>query len=113
MTLTIQAEAPPLTVLENGTVRIAGSRVNLEFVVEAYLSGMTAERIAEEFPTLQPADIHAVIGWFLRHRAEVETYMGEQERDGARIEEAIVRSQGHGAEFKKKLLARRTGTINE
>ena len=31
----------------------------------------------------------------------------------AQIEEAIKNSQGSGAEFKKKLLARKAGTINE
>lgn len=35
------------------------------------------------------ADVYAVFTYYLRHRAEVEAYLGEQERDASQIQEQI------------------------
>lgn len=53
----------PLTNTEFGTVRVSGSRVSLDSVVYHYEQGATPERIAESFPSLNLADIYAVIAY--------------------------------------------------
>ena len=61
----------PLTLTENGTIRVTGSRVSLEAVVYQYEQGNSAEQIHEGFPSLRLADIHAVISYYLNHRDQV------------------------------------------
>jgi uncharacterized protein (DUF433 family) len=74
--ITIEAEAVPLEWQEDGRVlRVRGTRVPLETIVRAYRAGLTAEQIADEFDTLLLADVYSVLGYMLRHRADVERYM--------------------------------------
>ena len=42
----------PLVVGEDGTIRVAGSRVTLDSILHAYRSGDTVEQILDSFPSL-------------------------------------------------------------
>lgn len=77
------AELVPITVSEEGTtVYINNTRVTLDSVVEAFLEGATPEEIVYRYPSFDLADAYAVVGYYLRHRAEVQRYL-EQRRDHA------------------------------
>ncbi len=80
MSLTIHADPLPLAADAAGTVRVAGTRVTLETIIEHFRSGASAEAIAERFPVLSAADVHAVLAYYLRHRDEVDHYIAEQDR---------------------------------
>lgn len=110
MSLVIKPEFPPLRVLENGSVRIAGTRIGLEHVVANYRNGWSPERIVEEYSTLNLADVHAVIAWYLRHRDEVDHYMTEQDQTAERVREEVERVGMGGATLKEKLKRRREGS---
>lgn len=69
--LLFHAEPPPLRVDEGGAVRVGKSRVSLDVVVEQYENGMTPEDLVRAYDSLDLADVHAVIAYYLRHRAEV------------------------------------------
>lgn len=106
MTFDIRAEPTPIHVDEHGVARVGGTRVTLETVLWAYVQGSSAEQIAESFPTLELADIHAVIAYYLRHREEVDAYLQHVEAEGNRIRaEFEARYPRH--EWREKLLARR------
>lgn len=107
MTLLIEPEVPPLNVLDNGSVRIAGTRIGLEHIVANYLAGWTAERIVKEYTTLNLADVHAVIAYYLRHKDEVDRYVAEQDEKSEQIREMIETSGMGGAALKAKLAKRR------
>jgi len=77
-------EQLPLRLDDSGTLRVGKTRVTLDVVVGVYNRGETAEEIAENFDTLQLADVYAVISYYLRHRGEVDAYIAERE---ARAEE--------------------------
>ena len=62
-------------------IRIGATRVTLESVVHACLDGESTEGIVERFPTLDLADVHATVAWFLRHRREVDSYIEECRRE--------------------------------
>ncbi len=66
--LLLAAEPPPLRVDEGGAVRVGNSRVSLDLVVEQYENGMTPEDLVRAYDTLDLADVHAVIAYYLRHR---------------------------------------------
>jgi uncharacterized protein (DUF433 family) len=82
MTLAIERESPPLRVDETGTVRIGASRVTLDVVIGAFRDGESPEAIAEDFDTVTLAEVYAAIGYYLRHRVEVDAYLAQRDAEG-------------------------------
>src|SRR5687767_14522709 len=82
MSLTLEPHAPPLRMDATGTVRVGGTRVTLDTLVNFHLQGYSPERLQDAFPTVQLADVYAAIGYYLKNKAEVEAYMAERERQG-------------------------------
>jgi uncharacterized protein (DUF433 family) len=80
MVLEISTEPVPLKIDSKNVVRIAGTRVTLDIVVAAFKEGATAEEIAQQYPSLQLADIYAVISYYLRREDDVEAYLRMREQ---------------------------------
>jgi uncharacterized protein (DUF433 family) len=96
----------PLSADEAGVLRVAGTRVSLDSVIFAFDEGATPEEIAQDFPTLDLADIYSVVGYYLQNRAEVEEYLKQRnvQREGLKKEiESKFNSQG----LRERLLARK------
>jgi uncharacterized protein (DUF433 family) len=109
MSLTISAEPVPLETDADGVVRVGGTRVSLDSVIFAFNEGSTPEEIVQQYTTLDLADVYAVIGYYLQHRAEVEEYLAARrvQRDEIR-REVESRFDPHG--IRDRLLARRGRT---
>lgn len=75
----------PMRADESGTIRVGGTRVTLESVIADYERGATPEKIVEDFDVLKVADVYYVIGYYLRHRAEIDDYIRRQEEEGERL----------------------------
>jgi uncharacterized protein (DUF433 family) len=108
MSLAPVLETVPLNFGADDVIRVAGTRVPLDTVVEAFEGGATAEEISADFPVLQLGDVYAVLTYYLRHRAEVEAYL---ERRRA-VREQVRRgneARGSYADLRRRLLARRQG----
>jgi uncharacterized protein (DUF433 family) len=73
-------ELIPLQTDRDGVVRIGNTRVTLDTIVAGFLEGATAEELAQQYPSVQLADIYSVIGYYLRQRAEVELYLQQRRR---------------------------------
>ena len=56
-------------------IRLAGTRVGIEYVLRDYLQGASPEELALRFPTLSLEQIHATITYYLAQRAEVSRYL--------------------------------------
>ena len=56
-------------------VLVGKTRVTLDTVVAAFLAGATAEKIVEQYPSLQLADVYSVIGYYFQRKTEVDTYL--------------------------------------
>ena len=82
-------ESIPLTVDQDGVVRVGGTRVSLLSVLTAFQYGASAEVIGEKFPALDLPDIYAVITFYLRHRQEVDTHLAEERARGDQITQEI------------------------
>lgn len=89
MTSIESIQSVPLTVTEDGTIRIAGSRVSLESVLYHYKLGAVPEEIVYKFPSLRLADIYAVVAYYLNHREGVEEYLREAEAAGDALQAEI------------------------
>lgn len=85
MTLQVGSEPIPVTVDEGGVAGVGDTRVTLDTLVAAYLQGATPDEIASRYPTLDRADIYAVIAYYLRHRQEVEEYLRQRENEAAKV----------------------------
>lgn len=106
MSLAIVSEPLPLETDRDGVVRVGGTRVTLDTVVCAFNEGLTAEEIAQQYPSLHLSDIYAVIAYYLRRRSDVEVYLGERERQAGEVRrqnETKFDPQG----IRERLLARR------
>lgn len=106
MTLTGVAEPIPLETDRDGVIRVGGTRVTLDTVVAAFGEGATAEEIIYQYPSLHLADVYSVLGYYLRHRGEVEAYLRRRQH-----QMDVVRSQNE-ARFdpygvRDRLIARR------
>jgi uncharacterized protein (DUF433 family) len=103
---TLVASAPPLHEDRDGVVRVARTRVTLDTVLVAYLSGMIAEEIASDFDVLTPADVHSVLAYYLRNREAVDEYLAARGKEAQEIR-AQIEAKSSWKEFRAKLLARR------
>jgi uncharacterized protein (DUF433 family) len=102
----IKAEPVPIEFDENGVARVGGTRVPLETLLTKYHQGASAENLAEAFPSLNIADIHAVLGYYLHNRETVDAYLVEaKQRDEAGIR--FIREKFPQENLKERLLARR------
>ena len=72
----------------DGTYVVAGTRVSLDSIVHAFLSGSSAETIAQAFPVLNLEQVYGAITFYLAHREEVDRYLEERQRDFAARREA-------------------------
>ncbi len=107
MTLSIVETPVPLRTDAHGTVRVGGTRVRLDSVGGAFLQGATAEDIVRKYPTLDLADVYAVLSYYLRRRADVDAYLREQEREATDIRREIEADSNHTQDdIRARLLAR-------
>lgn len=106
MTLAIAVEPAPLEVDSDGVARVGKTRVTLDTVVTAFLEGATAEEIGEQYTSLQLSDIYSVIGYYLKHKAEVDAYLLERQRQSAVIRQA-AEQRFNPIGIRERLLARR------
>lgn len=88
MTFVLATDRAPLTTDENGVVRVGQTRVTLDTVVTAFLEGSTAEEILEQYPSLQLSDIYVVIGYYLKHKSEVDAYLLERQSFATAVRQA-------------------------
>lgn len=106
MTIAIAVEKTPLVADPSGVIRVAQTRVTLDTVVTAFLEGCTPEEIGEQYPALQLSDIYLVIGYYLRHEDEVNTYLAERHQQANLIRQDIEQHFSPVG-IRDRLLARR------
>jgi uncharacterized protein (DUF433 family) len=106
MVLSIVAEPIPLSVDSHGTVRVGGTRVTLETVLEIFKQGASPQEIVTALPDLELADVYATITYYLRHRVDVDAYLQEQDAKAEAIGHKIAAHQGDQRSLRERLLAR-------
>jgi uncharacterized protein (DUF433 family) len=107
-TLVILTEPIPLEMDADGVVRVGGTRVTLDTIVDAFENGATAEELVFQYPSLNLSDVYFVIGYYLQRRAEVEAYLQQRRQLADEVrQQNEARFNPHG--IRDRLLARRTG----
>src|SRR5437899_693511 len=105
-TTTFEPQPVPLRTDTDGVIRVGDSRVVLDVVIEEYHNGACADEIAHNYPSLEPADVYAVIAYYLRHRQQLDSYLHSRRTAANQLRREIEAKQPDRAEFKVKLLAR-------
>jgi uncharacterized protein (DUF433 family) len=75
----------PLREDQEGVIRIGNTRISLQTIIDAYKRGNSVEEIVEAFPNLRLADVHALISFYLNHRAKVDEYVRQQKEEAEKI----------------------------
>lgn len=101
----IEPEPVPLVRDRAGRFVVPGTRISLDVLVADFKQGKTPESIHEAYRTVSMADVYAIFAYYLRHRAAVEAYLAEQEREGAEIQ-ARIETNDPPEGLRAKLLAR-------
>jgi len=99
------SETIPLATDELGTIRVAGSRVTLDVLAEAWRAGATPEQIADQFDSLKLPDVYAVITWMLRHPEDLGEYLERRNREAIDLRDRVV-SLGSQDGLRERLIAR-------
>jgi uncharacterized protein (DUF433 family) len=102
----IEPEPVPLVRDQAGRFVVPGTRISLDVLVADFKRGKTPEAVHDSYETVSLADVYAIFTYYLRHRAEVEAYLAEQEREGAEIQERIEAEYPLSDGLRAKLLAR-------
>jgi uncharacterized protein (DUF433 family) len=108
MTLLLESRLVPLRRDEYGVIRVGDSQVLLDVVIREYQTGTSPEEIAQAYSTLDLADIHEVIAYYLRHRGAVDQYLQARRKEAEKLRNQIEAERPGGAELKAKLLSRKS-----
>jgi uncharacterized protein (DUF433 family) len=65
----------------DGAYIVARSRVSLDSIVYAFLSGQSAEAIAQTFPVLNLEQVYGAITYYLAHRDDIDRYLESRRED--------------------------------
>lgn len=94
----------------DGVLRVGGTRVTLDTVVLAFEDGATPEEIAQQYPSLNLADVYAVIGYYLQNQSAIQQYLRERQGQADTVRrQNEARSNPLG--IRERLLARRAGRV--
>lgn len=96
----------PLSTDQDGVIRVGKTRVRLDTVIYSFNEGAIPEEIISQYPVLDLEDIYAVVAYYMKNRAEIDTYIRQREKEGAQIRKKIEAKPEYQA-FRDRLLARR------
>lgn len=110
MTILDKTQTLFLRLTEDGTIRIADTRVSLDSVAHHYKLGASAEQIAQSF-ALNLADVDVAITYYLNHEETIEEYLRKQEAQGDEVQRKIesdLQYQKKSADLRERILARKS-----
>ena len=86
----LPCEGVPLHNHPDGQVRITGTRISLEILIESYhLGNNTPALLAERFPSVGLAAAKSVLAYWQQNRAEVDEYLRRSDEKAEKVRHAI------------------------
>ena len=77
--------------IDDSVIRIKGTRIDIDLILEAYLSGEFPEVLAARYPSLSLEQVFATLTYYFANQTEIDTYLAE----GRRQEDALKLEQRH------------------
>src|SRR5581483_10872104 len=87
-------------------VRVGPTRIALNLVIYKFEHSVTPEDIVRRFDTLSLPDVYSTIGYYLRHRDEVDGYLSELRAEEDRLY-AAAKAEQDRLGIRERLEARR------
>ena len=87
--LQVTNDTIPLRLDEHGVLRVGATRVRFQSVLAAFERGATPEGIVQSFPALELGEVYAVLGYYLRHRADVNAHVEKERAEAERTRREI------------------------
>jgi uncharacterized protein (DUF433 family) len=106
MVMTEKTIAVPLFDDGQGGLRVAGTRVQLERIVEGFNAGDTPETIVQNYDTLNLPAVYSVLAWYLQNQNKVDEYLRWRAEKAEEFRRQIESKQPDRASLKARLLAR-------
>ena len=78
---TMETRAIPYVEQRDGGYMVSGTRISLDSIIYGFLSGQSAESIAQAFPLLALEQVYGAIAFYLAHRDELDNYLQARRRD--------------------------------
>ena len=100
----------PLTVWEDGSIRVAGSRVTLDSIVNEFKLGATAEQVLHSFPSVSLREIYGTIFYYLNNTEAIEEYLRQREACADETR-AFIESRLDTKSLRERILARRDQAV--
>jgi uncharacterized protein (DUF433 family) len=69
----------------DGGCYVTGSRVSLDSIVYAFLTGDSPEGIAESFPALTVEQVYGGVAFYLAHRDQIDEHLRKARTDFDRL----------------------------
>lgn len=110
--MSLTTAAVPLSIDQAGVIRVGDTRVSLDSVIYAFNEGATPEEIAQQYTTLNLANVYAVISYFLQNPDEVAEYLQRRKTQRAELKEEIE-SRFDPQGIRDRLLARKQSRVTE
>jgi uncharacterized protein (DUF433 family) len=60
-------------------IRVKGTRIDIDHVIEMFLEGIGPDKIADRFHTLELVQVYAAITYFLQNRETMDGYLARRE----------------------------------
>lgn len=89
MTITLHADPIPLHVDDAGAIRIGGSRVSLDVLLQYRRMGMSPEELARGLDAITLADVHGALAYYFRHQNELDEYLRRREEEAETLRRQI------------------------
>lgn len=96
----------PLEEHPGGVIRISGTRVPLERVIDAFLAGDTPEQIVQDYDSLSIGQVYAVIAYYLDNRENVDAYLAVADQEAADVQ-GRIEAQFDPVGIRARLLGRK------
>jgi uncharacterized protein (DUF433 family) len=68
----------PYVEQREGAFFVKDSRVSIDSIIHAFLSGESAESIAQAYPVLSLEQVYGTITFYLAHREELDAYLQQR-----------------------------------
>ena len=104
----------PLERWADGTIRVGGTRLLIDIIVEAHNRGVCPEEIYQSFPSnyYAVADIYSVIAYYLSHKVAIDKHLAEMDKRSEEVWKKIETDPRHIA-FTAGLRRRKDEYLNK
>jgi uncharacterized protein (DUF433 family) len=75
----------PLRTDTDDVIRIGQTRVTLDTLIDAFQQGETPETMVSQYPSLRLDEVYTVIGYYLRHRPQIEEYLRQRRQQAEQV----------------------------